>query len=74
MKREFTVKCTYENEYLVKSVVSNFHRNRIMHMKAIHDGNTNIQFRCTKSKLTECRLLLGRMLNEGMLLGVEETW
>lgn len=74
MKRDFVVTCTYEKEYLVRSIINNFHKRRSAQKKEVCDGNTNIRFRCTRNKLTECRLILGRMLNEGMLLNVEETW
>lgn len=86
-KREFTIKCAYENKYLVRSVINNFYRcNPIGHaggkglfdshilVKDNDNGCANIRFVCMRSKLTECRLLLGRMLNEGLLLGVEEVW
>ena len=73
MKRVFVVKCAYEDEYLVKSVIDNFHRTN-MFVKETNDGGANIRFKCMRSKLTECRMILGRMLNEGVLIGVEEIW
>ena len=86
-KREFTVKCTRGNKYLVRGIIDGFYRyNPIGHaggkgildshilVKYDDDGNANIRFKCTRSKLKECRLTLGRMLNEGLLLGVEEAW
>lgn len=77
MKREFKVKCTYENEYLVKTIIDKFNKCmpvRHAFVRGIEDGCIFIKFKCVKRKLKECRLVLGRMLNEGMLLGVEETW
>ena len=77
MKREFKIKCTYENEYLVKPIIDNFYRWKpVGHafIRGIEDGCVYIQFKCIRSKLKDCRFILGRMLNEGMLLGVEETW
>ncbi len=73
MKREFAIKCTYENRYLVKSIVGNFYRTN-MFVKETNDGSSNIRFKCMRSKLAECRMILGRMLNEGVLLAVEEIW
>lgn len=75
MKRDFVVTCNYEDEYYVKSIVANFHKRRFTRVNDTRDnGHTDVHFRCTRSKLPECRLLLGRMLNEGLLLNVEETW
>lgn len=86
-KREFTVKCTKENKFLVRKIINNFYRyNPVGHaggkgifdshilVKDAHDEYTDISFKCTRSKLNECRLTLGRMLNEGLLIGVEEAW
>ena len=87
MKREFRVKCTNKDKYLVRGIVNNFYRcnpigraggkgifdSHIL-VKESEDGCTNIRFKCTRSKLAECRLMLGKMLNEGVLLGVEEIW
>ena len=77
MKREFKIKCAYENEYLVKSVVDKYYKCKPIgkaFIRGIEDGCIYIQFKCVRTKLKECRLMLGRMLNEGMLLAVEETW
>ena len=77
MKREFEVKCTYENEYLVRTIVNGFYRcNPIKPtlVRTFNNGHTIIHFKCMRSKLADCRLVLGRMLNEGVLLGVEEIW
>lgn len=86
-KREFKVKCTVGNKYLVRNIINNFYNyNPIGHaggkgifdshilVKYDTDGNADIRFKCARNKLKECRLTLGRMLNEGLLLGVEEAW
>lgn len=86
-KREFTVKCTMGNKYLVRNIINGFYKyNPIGHaggkgvfdsnilVKEDIDGNAKIRFKCARGKLKECRLTLGRMLNEGLLIGVEEAW
>lgn len=77
MKRRFEVKCTKNNKNLVKTVVNDFHGHspvgRITVEEKPGDG-TVIRFKCARNKLKDCRFLLGKMLNEGLLLSTVEIW
>jgi hypothetical protein len=77
MKRRFEITCTKNNKNLVKTVVNDFNGYGPMGRVSVEDEpgkGTVIRFKCTRNKLKECRLLLGKMLNDGLLLSTVEIW
>lgn len=87
MKREFKVVCNKENEHLVRTVVDTYKSHRAVGYSkgkgiyirpiVVNDNDceyTEIWFKCSKSKLGDCRFMLRELLTKGLLLSTVEIW
>lgn len=87
MKRIFKIRCNRANSGLVKSVVNTYSQmapvnplkrgNGYNRGVTVNDANydyTEIQFKCSRQKLGECRLVLREMCNAGLLSSATEIW
>lgn len=87
MKRIFKIRCNRANSGLMKSVVNTYSQmapvNPLKRNNGYNSGvsinETNydyaeIQFKCSRQKLGECRLVLREMCDAGLLSNVTEIW
>ena len=87
MKRIFRIRCNRANSKLVESVVNTYSQKVLSNLLRKNDGYnkevlindtnydyTEIQFKCSRKKLGECRLVLREMCDVGLLSRVTEIW